>query len=212
MKVKIIGIALVLILVLSICLSATLPVMAKKGGVQPVAWATWGGIVHNPPYADHNNISLLVKKWSDGSITGHFTEKNTNLGVTLSYGFHDVEFTDGPIKTVDILTDAYYHPEIPIPNYLWWQLKDAGEPGVSDTVEVKVWVAYMGGDPTDLSNYIPGQLAGVGPEYDPLHPDNIYNDGLPLYVVGIPAWYPWIPNPDGEMAITNGNIQIHIKD
>jgi hypothetical protein len=207
MKVKIIGIALVLILVLSICLSASLPVMAKQGGVTPVAWATWGGDVYNPPFALHDNISLLVKKWSDDSITGHFSQKFGGDGVRRSYGFHDVEFTDSEPKIVDILTDVYYHPELK--HYLWWRLKDAGEPGVSDTVEVKIWVAFIGGDPSDLSNYIPGQWV---PGYDPLDPSYLYNPSLPLYVVGVPAWYPWMPDPTGEMAITNGNIQIHIKD
>ncbi|MGD9118428.1 MAG: hypothetical protein PVJ08_06835 [Dehalococcoidia bacterium] len=198
---------LVLIIALAMIVPTTIPVAADNPpDKKPVAWATWGGDVYNPPYTLHDNISLLVKKWSDGSITGHFTQKFGGDGVRRSYGFHDVEFTHGEPKIVDILTDVYYHPGLQ--HYLWWRLKDAGEPGVSDTVEAKIWVAWDG-EGFDLSNFYPGQWV---PGYDPLDPSYLFNPSLPLYVVGVPAWYPWMPNPSGEMAITNGNIQIHIKD
>ncbi|HEY93936.1 MAG TPA: hypothetical protein G4O15_03225 [Dehalococcoidia bacterium] len=197
MKKKILNMSLVLLLVLSVCLSVSFTAVAKSDN-KPVAWVNFtgadcGGKGHTPgqyepvfPFtkAPLPQIQLMVKRLADGSTTGHCRLRLLGIDEDIMIP------TDPPIiifKEMDyeIVKSRFYTTgDTNIAEvvatfmgvYWCWYIEDNGEPGVGN--DAFVLYAYIS----------PGQPSFPG--------------------IDMTGWMPYLP----WQTIAPDNIQVHITE
>ena len=193
---------LALIIALAMILPMAVPIAADNPPEnKPVAWVSFAGSNANNKdvSGSHDQLSIHVKKLSDGRTVGFFNNKVFGLGEVyhevIDSNFYLDTVTGAKVADVLVIDQAYG-----LPWYLWWRLVDGGEPGhQKDTLEAYIWSMYIGPDPFDPASYTwtsesytwPPQPAGWPP------------------VVGESKWYWYIWPP---VQIVSGNIQVHLPD
>jgi hypothetical protein len=162
---------------------------------KPVAWVSWDGSNANSKdeLGSHIVGSVSVKKLSDGSTVGHMWFRNFTTGTEDLYDVVDSHFEEvGVAKVAHILVRTDSDPW-----YLWYQLKDLGEPAAgTDTYRVFIWAdRQINPSPPPPFIYLPdGQ-----PAWPP-----VFNSAAPF-----PRWVQYSP---GEIPIVSGNIQVHMPE
>ena len=195
MKKRIFRVSLVLLTVLSLCLSSALPVMAAdpEPDNQPVAWLKWTqNSASNKSVQSHQMGNGLVKLLADETTAGHWFSHNFETGT----GAHLVSFIDSGTKFYQRADgakvgefQAYVFVEKdsvtgqPITARWWFQMVDNGEP-TRGTDEQQIWVWLP-----DYGYPVPRWW----PMYGPQNPTN------PLF--GVPV-----------LVMGGGNIQVHLGE
>ena len=147
MKKKAAFISLALIIVLSLCLSAALPVTANNPGNKPVAWVNFGGCTANDrDIYGFSNHAISVKLLSNGTTTGHISAHMFETGKQLvGIGFDDSQTSFYESNGVQIAEFVAWVIQVPDgqPFKVKYLLMDYGEPANGND-KCNIWLWFPG--------------------------------------------------------------------